>query len=550
MTQQIQRAIPVRALYTEQHVSVEFKSQIIRWSWIFYSACVLYQIFFYPNLTNLIMVASVALAWTIFIKVFLRPSTLMNYPISVFMVFAFTSTQFYLPLLFTTLEGKALIYNLELPEEVFLHSTLGLVALTVAHATYRFLSRVSTRRPFPLLEKAGFFTPPTHIQLFSMGIVGIVAQYYVYFMSPDIGWEVTGSASDKLVQGLIPFSYAPFFIPFGKMYGNNERIKPKLVPFLLIFTIALFAISMGRNSRGAFMFGFASIGFAYFLGLLLGVFKSRIFTWKNLIIAGISFWLLIGPIADLGTAMVNVRGVREEVTATELLSLTLDAYQDKDAIARRRLDDTSEGVEADWDERYLDNIFTARFANIKFNDMNLVQYNKLGKHDPDMFDHSMDYILCALPEPVLLAFNAQADKEWVYSMSLGDYMYLIAGGQGYIEGFRTGHFAGTGMAAFGWWYLLILGIGVIPIYYLFDIFLKKRQSADGEVQSEDHRIQFSFCGILALTYIFQFLIFESVVALPIFIIRGWIQMVLLYFLMFQFTRILSGLPKLMLKLRL
>ncbi len=526
----------------------EFRSQVVRWSWIFFIICTLYQFLFFASITNLMMVASVAMAWWIITEIFFRPNIIMNYPLSFFLIFAFGLTQFLLPLLFTTLEGKPLIFNLEMPEQVFLHSFAALGVLTLAHSVYRFLSKIRRKNIFPLLTKAGFFVPPSYLQLFMMGIIGILAQYYVYFVAPDVGAAVTGSASDKLIQGLIPFSYAPFFIPFGKLYGHEKAMPKKVIPFLIVFTVALFAVSMGRNSRGAFMLGFASIGFAYGLGLLLGVFRTRLFTLRNAFIVGISVWLLIGPVADLGTAMVIVRGDRDEASAAEMLELTLEAYGDKDAIRRRRLEDQSEGLESDWDERYLDNIFTARLSNIKFNDMSLVQQAKVGTYDPNMFDRSMDYIMGALPEPFLKVFNIDVDKEYVYSMSLGDYLYLIAGGQGFIAGMRTGHFAGTGMAAFGWWYLLFLGIGAIPLFYLFDVFLIKTSDPNSTDQSENQKFHFSFCVILELTRIFLFLSFESVVMLATFLIRGWIQMVLLYFLMFQFTRILSGFQRVKVRL--
>jgi hypothetical protein len=518
----------------------EFVEMVVRWSWILFSISVVFQCLFHFDLVNAMAMFCVFVGWAIATKVFLKISMLRRFPLSSFLVIAFTSTQLYFPLLFTSLEGKPLIYNLEFPEQVFLHSILSLIVLAITHSFYRLLSKMSYSRSFSLLTKAGFFTPPTDLQLWMMGVVGLAAQYYVFFMSPNIGWEVTGgSASDKLVQGLIPFSYAPFFIPFGKLYGNNQVHSKRLVPLLLIFTAVLFAVSVGRNSRGAFMFGFTSVGFAYALGLLLGVFKTRIFTFRNVIVGGLFFWLLTGPMADLGTAMVLVRGEREEIPAAELIELTFEAYGDKEAIRKRRMEDNAEGIDTDWDERYLDNIFTARFANIKFNDMSLVQFSKLREYDPDMLSYSIDYILCALPEPFIKALNIDADKEVIYSLSIGDYLYLSAGGYGYVAGFRTGHFAGTGMATFGWWYLLLLGIGMVPVFLLFDKFYRKKKLAGSADVSESQKIQFSFCGMLALTSIFQFLPNESVVALATFLIRGWIQMALLYFLMFHTTRILS-----------
>ena len=210
----------------------------------------------------------------------------------------------------------------------------------------------------------------------------------------------------------MPFSYAPFFIPFGKLYGNEQKQSTnRLVIYLLLFAVVLFAVSIGRNSRGAFMFGFTSVGFGYTLGLLLGAFSSRIITFRNVFFVGILVWLLVGPIADVGTAMVIVRGERADLSGAELFDRTLETFFDKEAIVQRRLDDNNYVADPEWDERYLDNIFLARFSNIKFNDLSLVQFSKLSKYDPDMLNYSMDYLLSQLPEPLINAFSIDVDKE-------------------------------------------------------------------------------------------------------------------------------------------
>lgn len=519
----------------------DFMSRVFRWSWIGFIIATAYQCLFHLDIVNLLANFCVGLGWLFASRVLLQGTLMWKYPLSGFLILAFTATQLYLPLMFTSLEGKPLIYNLELPEQVFFHSLVSLLVMITAHALYRFLIKMSYRRPFPLMTLVGFFTPPRDAQLWLMGIIGLGATYYVYFVSPDIGRGVTeGTALDKLIQGLVPFSYAPYFIPVGKLYGKTSKPSQMLLPMLVAFTIVIFALSIGRNSRGAFMLGFASVGFTYVMGLLLGVFKTRFFTIRNVIFAGAFIWLLTGPLSDLGTAMVIVRGEREEISPEELIDLTLKAFDDKNAIRQRRLEDNSAGLEVDWDERYLDNLFTARFANVKYNDLSLEMASELETSDPDMQNHALDYFLGALPEPLLKAFNFDVDKEFIYSMSVGDYMYLITGGQGFIEGFRTGHFAGTGMATFGWWYLLLLGVGMVPSYLLFDLFFKRIHRVDGSGSLD---FQFSLCGLLALFKIWNFLPSESVVSLPIFLVRGWPQLALLYLALFYLTRLLSGVFK-------
>lgn len=519
----------------------EFKAKVTRWSWILFIICAIYQAIFFPDLTNLMMVASVAFAWAITLKAFFPSAILKSFPLSVFLIFGFTTTQLYFPLLFTTLEGKPLIYNLELPEQVFLHSNAALVVIILAHAIYRTLLKITYTRSFSILEKTGFFTPPTDTQVWLMGLIGMAAMYYVYFMNPDVGSEVTGSASDKFVQGFLPFTYAPYFIPFGKLYGRkNQTFAKHLIPMLLVFTGILLALSIGRNTTSSFMFGFTAVGYAYLLGLLLGIFKAQVISVKNIFMGAIAVWLLVYPLADLRTAMVLVRGERREVPAEELIGLTMDTFFDKEALRERRLEDITEEHESGWDERYLDNVFTARFANIKFNDASLIRAEMIDNYDPYMQEYCLDFTLGQLPDPFLKALNIDVDKEIIFSTSIGDYLYIVSGGAGVASGFRTGHISGTGMATFGWWYLGLLGIGMIPVFYLVDRFAKKKSISNAIGQPSSQQLLFSFCGLLALTEIFGFLRHESVIMLASFLIRGWFQIALLYFVMFQLTQILSG----------
>jgi hypothetical protein len=523
-----------------RRTETKFLRQAVRASWVILFFAIVYQLIFFAEITNIVAMAAVVFAWLITTKTWLRPELLERYLISTFMILGFAASQFFFPLLFTTIENKPLIHNLELPEEVFLHSTLGLLVLGIAHALYRFLMRYSLNRSYSLFDKAGFFTPPSHLQLWVMGAIGMLSSFYVYFTAPDIGREITGSASDKLVQGLVPFSYAPFFIPLAKLYGNNEKTHRGFSLMIIAYSLILFAVSMARNSRGAFIFGLTNPAFAYALGLLLGVFYTKILTFRNVVVVGLLGWLLVGPFTDLGTAMLIVREKRTDIPPMELVQLTLETYDDKKALEARAKGDKEESMDFDWDERYLDNIFTARFANIKFNDASLITYSKVGKYDPDMQQFSIDFLIASLPDPVIKLFGFDVDKELVVSLSFGDFLYILSGGYGTPFGYRVGHIAGTGMAAYGWWYLLLLGLVAIPIFYLNEKFFRRKKGAELlEAQTPEERFKFSFCGVLQITSFFQFFVFESVVNGAIYLIRGWIQIVILYFLIFHLSRLLS-----------
>ncbi|MEJ7663170.1 MAG: hypothetical protein WKG07_28350 [Hymenobacter sp.] len=193
------------------------------------------------------------------------------------MILGFTTTQFYFPLVFTSLEGKPVIFNLELPYLVFLHSSAAMVVITLSHALYRALRRPQLGHRPTLMLKLGFFDIPTDVQLWLIGFIGLAATFYTYLYQPS-GWTVTGAASDKVVESLIPFTYAPFCLPFKRLYGSNDKLTMRQLLPLAGFTVLLFLVSIGRNSRGGFMIGFSSVGLAYILGLLLGVYRAKFFT--------------------------------------------------------------------------------------------------------------------------------------------------------------------------------------------------------------------------------------------------------------------------------
>ncbi len=517
-----------------------FLRQVVQASWAILFAAAVYQIIFYPEIINLVAISAVIFAWLVASKIWLNIQMLEMYPISTFMILGFISSQFYFPLLFTTLENKPIVNNLELPEQVFLHTTLCLLVFVISHAHYRFLRKFSLNRSVSIFKKVGLFDAPTHLQVWIIGFVGMAASYYVYFNSPEIGREVTGAAGDKFVQGLAPFAYAPFFIPLCKLYGSKEKVHKGYLLMIICYTILLFGISIARNSRGAFISGLTTFAFAYALALALGVYKTRILTIKNVVIFSLIGWLFLGPFSDLGTAMLIVRGSRQDIPPSELISMTLETMSDKQALKARDEEDKTELVDFDWDERYLDNIFTSRFSNLKFNDNSLITYSRLGPFDPDMQQFAGDQVIAALPDPVIRMFNLDVDKETALSLSIGDYLYILSGGSGAAGYFRVGHLAGTGMAIFGWWYLFVLGILALPVFYLNDkLFRRKKGSELDPADGPSGRFQFSFCAILALTAYFQFFLIESVTHAGTYLIRGWLQMIILYVVTFHLSRIIS-----------
>jgi cytochrome c oxidase subunit IV len=235
--------------------------------------------------------------------------------------------------------------------------------------------------------------------------------------------------------------------------------------------------------------------------------------------------------------MVIVRGQRADISPQKLLSATIDVYKDKTELSNYKNNQLSNKGNDGWDESYLDNLFLARFCNLKYNDASLALSKKIPNPDPQFIDFTFKRLLATFPAPVLSLFDISIqEKSYVNSMSFGDFLYYRAEGQIYaLGGFRTGQFAGTGMATFGWWYLLVLGIAIIPVFFLVDIFYVKKN-----IKNSNKVIYcISICGLLLLINIFQFLSFESLSQIFSFIIRGWFQIVFLYIVLFQLTNVVQ-----------
>jgi len=500
------------------------------------------QLLFFPSNSALFAVLIIILGWLLANNFIFTRNNFIKYTFSTFLLLGFTLTQFAIPIIFTLIEGKSITYNLLIPFDVFSHSILAMITLIFAHLIYKNWRMSSGKHFFSIIQyslyKNYFFVAPSTIQLWLMGLMGIFAMVVnVVFSEGDSTINGGSNPIMKFVFGFKIFAYSPLFIPLASVLQkvNNTIINTNNFKIILyVFFLIIAGILL--NSRGTFMQGITAIGLVFFLGLLIGEFDFKILKTKYILIGFTTFWFITGPLADISTAMVLVRGQRDKISNLELLNKTFMVFQDKDAINEYKKMSLSK-VGGDWDEIYFDNIFLSRFCNLKYNDSNLVQGLKIKEEDTRMLEYSIDSFLSTLPTPILNLFNVSVDKTKVNSGSFGDFLFSFNGAKNAIGGFRTGHFAGTGMAAFGWWYLVILGIGMIPLFFLMDLF-----SFYFKINSRP-KVVFSLAGIVMISTIFTFLgtstPSQSVVSIYAYVVRGWIQSVVLYYVVFRITLFLS-----------
>lgn len=476
---------------------------------------------------------SIVVIWISFpiaFKTFLAREKFNRAPLASLAMFGFWFTQLILPLIATALEQKPISYNLDHAVDVFIHTGVCFVALVATYLLYLHVEpglrpvRKFVQRQY---SRIGVFDKPDALHLFAIGGIGLLAMFYIYYFRPSAGLEgirSSGGVIVKLIQASIVLAYVPFLIFFRKLYGDYRSIRPFVLP-LIIYFLVLFVVALGRNSRAAFMIAILGMALCYFLGIMMGIFKVKLISPTHFLAVVISALIIFGPISNVATAMQAVRSQGAETDRTDLLLQTLALALDQQALQtfKERREMTRRSA---WNESYINNPLLARFSNLKFASNTLDMYSKMNEEArSDFRTFSIHRFWSIFPQPLLSVLKLRVNKAFVTSVSWGDYMYYLQTRNPHVlGGFRVTHFSGTGMAAFGWFYIPILCIGMWFAFFFFELLVVKiRDPSTGIL-----RVRFSPLGLLDLAAIFMFLPMASVIMIFQFFIRSYWQIIFLY----------------------
>lgn len=454
-----------------------------------------------------------------------RPERFYFTPLSTLVVLGFAVTLQLGPLLFTALEGHTLSFNLLAPIDTFGHGLLSSLVSLLAHALYRQakllrLARLSLQQ---LLVRLKLFQPLRTTEVVVMGGLGVLALASSTWLA---GLADTSSVLVKFLQGFQFLSIIPASFVLQRLCSQQARsdMPNTRIPLVLwlLFMGLIMLVSLGRNARSPVVVPLACLFLGVALEWFYGLIRIRLAAVLAFCLA-VVFVLPIGT--DLATAMVMVRGQRGDVPAEELLYQTIDLFKDRESIASYRRASLEYGLLSDWSEVYVTNVFLSRFANAKFPDNSLVNASLLEARARDeMATFQWLRLISTFPGPVLSVLGVPEDiKEEVTSYSFGDKLYSLAtGSNNALGGFRTGHFFGTGMAGFGYGYLLILLIGLLLVFPLVDALAL--EAAHGFTAAP-------LISFVAITQIFTWFTFsnaESVAAVVAFPLRGFLEPVVLF----------------------
>lgn len=472
-----------------------------------------------------------------------RHRLLVNFPVSTMMIAGFSTHYFFLPPIATLIEGKSLTNNIDSPLLVLFNSILCLVVLLAAHHAYR-VSRATTVRHAiaeRLYRPLGYFNAPSNVQLLLMGMFGILAMLQQVFMT---GVHEETGIWDKLIQGIYPLAYLPYLILVGFIFDDKNRTKPRLntkwMIILALYTATLLFLSAGKNSRTAFFVGITSVALVYLYGAIVKLNSGKLFRIKYLAPLTLLATALLGPISDLATSMVIVRSHRADTSAMELAGETMRVFMDKERIRAFRGESHSNSI---WDETYVDNLFLARLCNLKYADNGLDLAKSLDSGRRSFLrELELQKAFAILPQPILDALGMNIDKELVSQASGGDLLlYAATGNQYVLGGFRTGSMFGSGYALFGWWYL-----PAFFVFFFITFILADAQTTRSTYKNNGkYYLRPILSPMLAITLFHWFFYFtsaasgiESTAGLLTYIIRGWLQTLILYTILYRSTSFL------------
>jgi hypothetical protein len=473
----------------------------------------------------------------------LRPENLLLRPISSWIVIIFCLANLTGPLIAKTIEFEAVTYNLQVPITTFTYSFLGQLAVIGGHWLYcqlRFLTKtrvfISKRILTPLLH----FKSPTLNQLWLMGFIGFAAGAISVGAGES---EQAQSVVARVLALFVPFSYAPFLIPFQFLFSDRPTASGKGNRWVVVYFFAVVLLALAQNTRGGFMLPVATAGLCWLLGFFANRLPASYRQPRKIAMVVIGAIVLTPLVTGLVLAVALARNIRGSASPLEVIQLTLASYGRNDLESLRNPDSV-----ANWgySELYVHNPLLSRFVNTKFHDNGFAEARQFGVSENEAFDEfEWTRLLATLPSPLMTEFGLNIDKESLDKRSGGDYMYYLAERNG-IYGNKTGSILATGVVMLGDFFLPVFGLGVMSIFVLSDAFciIRRRRVTtgddDGSLPVEKLVVYFSPAVLITLwATLYANPEFETVLDWIPTIFRWHPQAALVYYVVFRLTALVT-----------
>lgn len=483
------------------------------------------ELFFFPSWGSAVGCIMTWSCLQFFMPLFTRRNIVL-FPFS-FAMFLSMFLYRFLPLFATLIEGKPITYQMESPIRTFLLETfLFLIGCIAFHSATKKVPNNSIQKT---LARAGFYKVTPNV-LWVIGIIGLFARLANFSTETE-----TGDVGGKFIAGIVYLMNAPLLLLFPSLILDKKQKNNKMV---IIYFVLITIINIASNSREAIIEPF----FLMLLLFILSLIKSNKNIFEEVsplklgtaILSAVIIFLIF---TNISVAMLSTRSIRADVDKAELFNKTIEVLLDYDKLSQAKAEVESQNKVINnghysyggWNESYLDNFILNRYANIKITDITLYYADILGYGNKKMQDFFLDKALAYLPQPVLNTFGIQVDKNDL-EYSNGDKLYVLAtGSPEFLGGYRVTSHIADGLAIFGLLYFIVQFILWYGVFYLLNCF-------------SIYNSKGVFYSPLALMQLFIFVgMFRNAngcISDLGFILRGFWQLVITYFLIFKVSNFL------------
>ena len=493
----------------------------------------LIEVIFFFSFNTLWATFILLFGWFLLKEFILTNRVILKYPVSFLMLFGLSLFHFVFPIPLTLIEFKPVTYNLLMPFETFLHHGLFVSIIVFTHTIYQKI----TQRSNPLrliLKSTSFYEKPSNTIIWITSIIALLFSFYFYLVYG--AWEKYTEKNILITigQSLTIFLWMPVIIPFYKIRNIEFKLTTKTKYFIILYSLLVVAVAIASNWRTILYSGIIIFISMYLIGTLYGYyrFKNNLSSSKIIGIA-ISIYIFLGPIMDLGVAMVITRQTRYSTNSSDFLQNTLDIYNDKEQLHKFREIITNNGNSHfsinRWDEDYLDNYFFNRYCNLKISDNCIYYADKIGHSNPKMQDVLVDQMSSYVPSVIAnsVGIESKTRKE-EYQSSITDNLYSLAIHDTSVKGSAIiGSMPGVGLSIFGYWYLLV----IIPIFLLIFMMF------DSFAYVANNRVYFSYYFFTLIVIVFNFFNDRHVYNFELrWILRNYVESIILFLLLFTILR--------------
>lgn len=484
--------------------------------------CIL-EILFFFNLWNIIGCIMTIITWIIFSRIFLKRQIIRLHPFS-FLVFLSMSLYRILPLFATLLERKPISYKFENATITFILETF--LYIISALAFYFSIKKKPTNNFIQkILLRYHFYTPPNPYTLWILGFIGVC----IKLIFASIGKIETGNILGKFFITFSFFQYAPLILLFPNLYIPSSKKIFEKKKNVLLYTCFLLLLSFSGNSREALLEPIGSFILLYLLALLKSSYSKSLISKRIIIGGGIIAIFILPILTDISDAMLINRGIRSEVSSSELFTKTLDTFLDKEKLEmerknREEIKPVITNYKEGWTEEYLNNFAFNRYCNMRITDITLFHANHVGFNNEIMKRDWGEQILKLFPSPILEFFNLNIDKTHIYSR--GDLLFATSTHTAIFPGLRVTSHVADGLATFGYLYFLIQ----------FFLFLIQFKLLDCYIFYNKGKVIYSVYGLICIfDFLGMFRNANGCIGEVGFIVRGFIQSCLIFILTYTIT---------------